>query len=287
MRNRLPTLVLVLVFFFSLSVLTAPAPPFAQGPARQGVGRVDYSAVRKANTFDVHDLSGIFRSVAGGLEVIGPDRPPMTPAGEAKFKTRTSADRVNNFKDNNDPQFGCNPQGFPRLWLDQELIENIHLDGRILQLTQWEQTLREIWMDGRELPSGETLARLGPTFYGYSVGKWEGDTLIVETTGFDERNWLDDDYGYPLSFDARIEERYRKVGPDVISVQYVLYDPKNYTAPWVGEIKPWRRMPREITTHFGWFGLFSGVTEAICAPVNEEEYHKGNRSIYEGISGAR
>jgi len=142
-------------------------------------------------------------------------------------------------------------------------------------------------MDGRELPSGETLAKLGPTFYGYSVGKWQGDTLIVQTTGLDERNWLDDDYGYPLSFDARIEERYRRVGPDVISVQYVLYDSKNYTAPWVGDIKPWRRMPREMTTHFGWYGLFSGVTEAICAPVNEQEYHERNRPAYEGTGGIR
>ena len=124
-------------------------------------------------------------------------------------------------------------------------------------------------MDGRELPSGENL---GPAWYGHSVGEWQGDTLVVNTVGLDERNWIDDDFGHPYSSEARIEERYRRVGPDVIALQFTLYDPKYYTAPWVGDIKPWRRFPREMVTHFGWYGLFSGVTEAICAPMNENDF---------------
>jgi hypothetical protein len=230
--------------------------------------------------FDVHDFSGIWRSVAGGLETIGPNVPSMTPAGMAKLRERISADRVENPALSNDPQFKCNPQGFPRLWLDQELIENVHLEDRLLQISQWEQTVREIWMDGRKVPTPEDIAELGLTFYGYSVGRWERDTLIVDTVGLDGRNWIDDDYGYPISPEARIEERYRRVGPDIISLQYTLYDPKYYTAPWVGDIKPWRRTPRAMNTHFGWFGLFSGVTEAICAPANEEEYHQRNAPLY-------
>jgi hypothetical protein len=242
-------------------------------------GRLETASIR----FDPHDLSGIYRSVAGGWESLGPNVPPMTVEGRSKLSERVSADNVPNPALSNDPQFSCDPQGFPRLWLDQELIENIHLEDRLLQLSQWDQTLREIWMDGRPLPTSEDIAELGQTFYGYSVGRWEGDTLVVETVGLDERNWIDDDTGYPFSSEARFEERYRRVAPDVITVQYTLYDPQYYATPWVGDVKPWRRMPRALVTHVGWFGLFSGVTEAICAPMNEAEFHERNFPAYEDL----
>jgi hypothetical protein len=276
MRNRFVKLqpVVVPLAFFSLLVAVA-GPLLAQKEPGFEAG-VETAGVH----FDTHDLSGIWRSVAGGLETIGPNVPAMTPVGMAKLGERISADRVPDPRLSNDPQFKCDPQGFPRLWLDQELIENIHLDGRLLQLSQWEQNVREIWMDGRALPTPEDLAELKPTFYGYSVGRWERDTLVVDTVGLDERNWIDDDYGYPMSPGARMEERYRRVGPDVITVQFTLYDPKYYTAPWVGDLKPWRRMPRAMNTHLGWYGLFSGVTEAICAPMNEEQYHQRNAPAY-------
>jgi hypothetical protein len=273
MRNRL--------FVFLIAALAAGGTALAQKEQKEQKepgfeAGIETAAIR----FDVHDLSGIYRSVAGGLETIGPNVPAMTPAGMKKMSERISADRVANPALSNDPQFKCDPQGLPRLWLDHELVENIHLEGRLLQLSQWEQTVREIWMDGRQLPTQEDLEALGPAFYGYSVGRWERDTLIVDTVGLDERNWIDDDYGYPMSPTARLEERYRRLGPDVISVQYTLYDAKYYTAPWVGDIKPWRRMPRAMSTHLGWYGLFSGVTEAICAPINEQQYHQRNAPAY-------
>ena len=82
------------------------------------------------------------------------------------------------------------------------------------------------------------------------------------------------------TLEARFEERYRRVAPDAISVQYTLYDPTYYATPWVGDLKPWRRMPKAFVTHVGWFGLYSGVTEAICAPMNEEEFHLRNEPAY-------
>jgi hypothetical protein len=231
--------------------------------------------------FDLHDLSGIWGSFPGGWESFGPDVPPMTVEGREVLAKRFSADRVSNPLLANDPQYKCAPQGFPRLWFDQELIENIHLNDKLLQLSQWEQTLREIWMDGRKLPTPADLAELGPQYYGYSVGRWQGDTLIVDTVGLDDRNWIDDDNGYPLSSEARIQERYKRLNADAIAVQFVLYDPKYYATPWVGDVKPWRRMPRSTVTNSGWFGLYSGATEAVCAPMNERAYHDGSARAYE------
>ena len=303
MRNRLanvPTGFVSVLFFLLSTVVAFPQVTLAGLQAEKDYGIRVYSdkpfsrdgfitlesapehgGLETASIrFDPQDLSGIFRSVAGGWEAPGPNVPPMTLEGRAKLAERISPDNVPNPALGNDPQFLCAPQGFPRLWLDEELIENIHLEDRLLQLSQWDQTLREIWMDGRPLPTPEDIAELGQTFYGYSVGRWERDTLIVETVGLDERNWIDDDTGYPFSSEARFEERYRRVAPDAIAVQYTLYDPKYYATPWVGDFKPWRRMPRAFVTHVGWFGLYSGVTEAICAPMNEAEFHQRNEPAY-------
>ena len=101
----------------------------------------------------------------------------------------------------------------------------------MLQLFQWGRTLRELWIDGRKLPSGDALDSLGPSWFGISVAHWEGNTLVVESTGFDERAWPDQ-YGHPLSFDAKITERYTRVGPDTIDGTMTIDDPKNYTGPW-------------------------------------------------------
>ena len=168
----------------------------------------------------------------------------------------------------------ANPNGFPRLLLDPEPVEFVQTQGRLLQLFQWERTLRELWMDGRAVPSGEYLDNLGPAWYGHTAGGWQGNTLVMNTVGLDDRAWIDI-YGFPKSTDSRIEERYMRTDPDTIELRMTLYDPKLYTAPWVSDVKKFTRIKREDTTFFGWYGLFSGLTEGICAPMNEvDTYNK-------------
>jgi hypothetical protein len=183
----------------------------------------------------------------------------------------------------NDPRYQCNPQGFPRLLFDNEPIEFVHAGDRLLQIFQWEHRVRVLWLDGREAPSGENLDNLGPAWYGHSVAQWQGDTLVVTTVGLEERAWLDGQ-GRPKSFEARIEERYRRTDSDTIEVSMTLWDPKYYTTTWVGDPKIFKRIPPEGYTYFGWSGLFSGVTEGICAPINEVEgFNKRFRDPAAGI----
>jgi hypothetical protein len=170
----------------------------------------------------------------------------------------------------------CNPKGWPRLLVDtahdfHEVIQT--KDGRILQLWQEERRPREIWVDGRKVPTGEDLDNLGPAWYGHSVGHWEGDTLVVETVGLDDRAWIDL-FGYPKSPDARVVERYKRVDAETMTVQLTLHDPTYYTAPWESDIKTWKKQPRDKATFFGWYGLFSGVGELICAPMNANGVNK-------------
>jgi hypothetical protein len=123
------------------------------------------------------------------------------------------------------------------------------------------------------VPSGENLENLGPTWYGHSVGTWQGDELVVNTVGLDDRLWVDQ-YAFPISFEARIEERYKKTDANTIELRMTLYDPKYYTRPWVSDVKMWKKEPRENVTYFGWYGLFSGAGELLCAPMNANAVNK-------------
>ena len=253
----------------------------ATGP---GLAQERATAEAASGAFDPHDLSG-FWEITSGDRSLSTDVPAMTPAGEARLELnrptrgRFLGEPLNGEHpgfvravrlpgDGNDPTHQCNPNGFPRIILDPEPVEFVQLENRWLQLFQWERALRELWTDGRAVPAGENLDSLGPAWYGHSVGEWQGDTFVVTTVGLDDRTWMDI-FGFPNSVDARFEERYRRTGADTIELQLTLYDPTFYSAPWVSDTKIFSRLTPEELTFFGWTGLFSGITEATCAPVNE------------------
>ena len=248
---------------------------------------------QRAAKFDPRDLSGIWERQKGHRS-INETIPPMTPAGEARLKLNIPArgralgeplkgehyGRVRAVIPalSNDPMMACNPPGFPRLLLDPEPVEFVQTNGRLLQLFQWTRTLRELWTDGRPVPAGENLDNLGPAWYGHSAGRWEGDTLVINTVGLDDRAWVDI-FGFPKSVDARVEERYKRVSADTIELRMTMSDPKYYAQPWVSDLKTFERIPREDSTYFGWYGLFGGITDAICAPMNEvEDFNKRIRN---------
>ncbi len=254
MRIRWVVPLFIWAFFLSLGVLAVPE--ISSGQAE---------SVTTAGDFDPRDLTGYWI----GRTPRDNDHPPLTQAGIAMMAGRIPDSQAENAAESNDPMYQCNPQGFPRLvWEENEPIEFVHTDDRVLQFFQWERTLRELWLDGRELPSGENLESLGPAWYGHSVAEWEGDTLFVVTTGFDERTWIDVN-GNPLGFEARIYERYTRTGVDTIEGRVVVLDPENYTAPWAPLPTIFTRMQSDNVNYFGWKGLYSGLTEAICAPMNE------------------
>jgi hypothetical protein len=223
--------------------------------------------------FDPRDLSGIWMLTRND-HTLGTPAPPLTAAGLAAKAGRV-ADRDGVI--GNAPWYTCNPMGFPRLMNDDEPMELVMLPDRVLQIFQWEHRVRFLWTDGRALPSGENLENLGPAWYGHSVANWNGNTLVVSTVGLEERAWLDN-AGNPKSFHARIEETWRRVDSNTLEMQLTLHDPEYYTAPYVGNRKIYKRVPKDRMTYFGWYGLFAGVTEGICAPMNEVEgYNKGFR----------
>ena len=259
----------VSVLFLSSSSLGEPGLP----PVEEQTG-----PEAAASLWDPRDFSGIWYNYTyrdGGrvVRLFGPNEshPALTPAGMALYSGRIPASRSEVPSLSNDPTFQCDPLGFPRILDRHEPIEFIHTDDRVLQFSQWERRLREIWLDGREVPSGENLSNLGPAWYGHSVGEWQGDTLVVNTVGIDDRAWLDS-HGLPISFDARVEERWRRIDADTLELRMTLYDPTYYTATWGGDDPIFYKPENpDYYNYFGWKGLFSGVTEQICAPLDEVE----------------
>ncbi len=88
---------------------------------------------------------------------------------------------------------------------------------------------RVIYMDGRPHPTGDDLR---PSFLGHSVGHWEGDTLIIDTVGFNEKQWIAG--SYPTTEQLHLTERISRPNLKTISYEYTVDDPGAYTAPWTG-----------------------------------------------------
>lgn len=131
----------------------------------------------------------------------------------------------------------CDPLGFPRnMVFELRGIAFATMPDRIIVLNQYQRAWREIWMDGRELPKnvgGIEKDAPDPRYYGYSVGRWEGDnTLVVETTGLDDKTWLTR-MGYPHSSEAHVSERYVRPNHNDLQLTITIDDPKIYTQPFV------------------------------------------------------
>jgi hypothetical protein len=118
----------------------------------------------------------------------------------------------------------CLPAG-PALGLDRQIAKIVQTPSLIIILYE-DLTYRQIFLDGRQPPSDPN-----PSWMGYSTGQWEGDTLVVESLGFNDRTWLDYS-GNPHSEALRIEERYRRVDHNHISLDLTYNDPGAYAKPW-------------------------------------------------------
>jgi hypothetical protein len=107
----------------------------------------------------------------------------------------------------NDPTLSCFPDGIPKILTSPEPFEIITVPGRVLMFFEKDHGWRQIWTDGRKLSDDPPELR----FDGYSVGRWEGDTFIVDSNGFNDKLWLDY-YGDPHSEQLHLTERYQRPG---------------------------------------------------------------------------
>jgi hypothetical protein len=120
----------------------------------------------------------------------------------------------------------CKPSGSLRLLTFPPFRKFLQLPGLFVILSERDVTYRQIFLDGRPLPDDPT-----PTWNGYSVGRWDGDPLVVQTIGFRDDTWLDRN-GSPMTAAAKVTERFRRINDGRLEVDVTVDDPKAYTRPW-------------------------------------------------------
>jgi hypothetical protein len=148
--------------------------------------------------------------------------PPLTPwAAEVRAQRKG-----NNNKDN--PDAACLPLGLTQLHMHPQPRKVIQTSREIVILYEANGNTRQILTDGRRLPAASNAT---PWWYGYSVGHWDGDTLVVETTGFRDDVWLDVE-GSPLTNSGKMTERWRRVKYGLMQIDITIEDPKAYTKPF-------------------------------------------------------
>jgi hypothetical protein len=129
-----------------------------------------------------------------------------------------------------DPVGACRPGGALRILTFPPFRKFIQLPGLFIILSERDVTYRQIFTDGRPLPKDPE-----PTFNGYSTGKWDGDTLVVQTIGLRDGTWLDRN-GSPSTDAARLTERFHRVNYGRVEIDVTVDDPKAYTRPWTTKL---------------------------------------------------
>ncbi len=162
------------------------------------------------------ELRGVETPAAEKLE-----EPEMQPWAEEKYRAvREGKSRDPNFT-------GCTPQSPTDLMLDnRRLYELRQFPDVVLLLFDEDHLVRRIYMDGRAHPDGSLT-----TWMGHSIGKYEGDTLVVDTVGFNDKNWIDR-LGHPHSDALHLVERFRRLDQKTLQYEVTIDDPKAYKKPW-------------------------------------------------------
>jgi hypothetical protein len=197
--------------------LSAPAPRTEDGkPDFSGVWDSDHKAPCPPagcdDTQSVREFLDIGATLKDGL----PYRPGMAELAKARRQPPKT----------DEPITRCLPIGIVERYTHATLRKIVQIPGLLLILNEYNKMYRQIFTDGRPLPIDPL-----PGWDGYSVGKWEGDTLVVQTTGFRDGIWLDA-FGDPMTDAAKITERFRRVNYGHLEIELTVDDPKAYTKPW-------------------------------------------------------
>ena len=145
--------------------------------------------------------------------------PPFTAWGKEKYEANAKFIGAGAVLD-------CDPFGVSRNYFTPRPFEIIQARDRLVQHFEYYDNWREIWTDGRKFP-----ADLEPDYMGYSIARWEGDTFVVDSTGYNGKQFLTWQ-GYPITESLHQTERWQRVAPDTLKIFFTFEDPKAYSQPW-------------------------------------------------------
>jgi len=217
------------------------------------------------------ELTGVWLRSSGSnrypMSQWSPDELPFTADGRAAFDANKpgKGPRQQMPAFGNDPLGQANPPGLYRTLVYGRPMELVQLPDRVIQLFEWGKHWRTIWTDGRAVPDALVA---GPFWYGYSVGVWQGDTLVVKTVGLDGRAWLDE-WGTPYTDLTEVEERWHRKDPETLELTITVTDPELYTQPWTSDVKTYSFETPD--------SLNGELMEQIFAPVDEVQFNEDIR----------
>jgi hypothetical protein len=208
--------------------LNAPAPKTADGkPDLSGVWLISNALPCPKDLRDgdnciekiplSHEAVDFGSSLPGGL--------PYQPWAAALVKQRVAD------LSKDDPHARCMPPNFPRAFAFPHHQKMIQVRGLLVILDEFNASYRQIFTDGRPFPEDPQ-----PSWNGYSSGKWDGETLVVQSMGFRDDLWLDM-RGNPMTSAAKVTERFRRTSYGTLEIEVTVDDPKAYTKPWTVMLK--------------------------------------------------
>ena len=172
---------------------------------------------------------------------------PIAPAATVPFQPWAKAVYDDRQKHELEPHTRCKPSGTARQFLTPYGVEFVELpEAQRVYIFDigGPHTFRTIYMDGRSHPADFT-----PTYYGHSIGWWDGDTLVVDTVGYNERFWLDR-RGLPHTTSLHTIERFTRTNQAQVRYQITVDDPGAYTAPWNAQFNlRWEVRHRALRVH--------------------------------------
>jgi hypothetical protein len=207
---------------------------------RAAGGRPNLSAPVPKTRDGKPDLSGIWQVADGTYlsNLAAAVQAPLNPSGAALYAERQKYDA----KDR--PSGHCLPRGVPSSMLVRgRPWKLVQTPGVILILYDESIHYRQIFTDGRGFPEDRI-----PTWFGYSIGTWEGDTLVVDTIGITDDTWLDDG-GHPHSDALHLSERFRRRNVGTMDIEVTVDDPKVYIKPWTAPVRFELVPDAELTEH--------------------------------------
>lgn len=212
-------------------ILTAPAPRTADGkPDLSGVWHVQSEPLEikrqrlgpeygRISTIGMEPTTTSMYAFDVLLDY-KPGEIVMAPEAEALYQRRRTGQEFS-------PVTHCLPAGLPRAGLLSLVFKIVQTPGLTILMHEVDGYPRQIYTDGRALPKEFAF----PSWLGYSVGRWEGDTFVVDTAGFNDKSWLDG-RGHPHTEEMRIREKYRRRDVGHLEVEATIEDPKYYSKPF-------------------------------------------------------
>ena len=152
----------------------------------------------------------------------------MQPWTQAKFKSIKPGYGPFATSESDDPILKCLPPGVPRIMLSPFPMQIVQMQGQVIMLFEYDHFVRIVYTD-RKTHSKD----LDPSWMGDSIGAWDGNTLVVDTVGLNEKSWLDQ-IGHPHSVALHVIERIHRVDRDTLQDDITIDDPGAYTRTWTG-----------------------------------------------------